>query len=433
MLVCGGLFACAGFGEFREENPFRLGLWPLYTSDARSWAGVRESSALGPVLHWEENATREIFQTRPLYFSIQTDLERRWHAVYPLLAHRATADREQTWLMLLARSRADLLRDTNQTNIGLGFSGRTEQQKRYGGVFPFAGFFRNRFGFDSIRFLLWPLFARAQRGDYTETQILWPIFKFGSGDGRRLLRVWPLFGLKKREGIYKKYFFLWPFVFRSHERLDSRYPRHSLYILPLYGRSDAGPLASRFYLLPLYLRQWDRREPEIGRLDLLWPVYTRAREADGTELFALRPFYGRKRSQSERTTSLLLGLVARGERHQDAVEEHFWSWLWVNRWATYREGGAERTHLDFWPFYRSLHVREADGREHGFVRLPYLLPMRGLDPDGWDLNYNQLFQLYRARWKDGEERSSLLFGLRELRRATGITWESWGGFLQFRR
>jgi hypothetical protein len=59
--------------------------------------------------------------------------------------------------------------------------------------------------------------------------------------------------------------------------------------------------------------------------------------------------------------------------------------------------------------------------------------MRGLDPDGWDRHYNKLFELYGARWRDGELRSTLLFGLREVRRVRDSVWESWGGFLHLRR
>lgn len=425
--------ACAGFSGKREENPFRLGLWPLYTSDSRSWAGMQESRGLGPFLHWEQNGELDLFETRPLFSSTRAKRSRRWDLLYPLAARRVDPERKQSWLLLLARSRTDAPQNTTQAQVGVGFSGRTEEGKRYGGVFPLWGFFLERFGFDRISFVLWPLFARGHRGGYTETQILWPIFKYGRGDGRRLFRIWPFFGRKTREGAYKKTFYLWPIFFSNHERLSSRYPRHTFFMLPLYGRRDAGPFSSRFYLLPLYMKQWDRRKPEVRRLDLLWPVYTRARDAEGKELFAVRPFYSRTRSESERTTSLLFASWLRTERDAEGVEERFSRWLWASRAGTRREQGVETKQFDFWPFYRSRSVREADGSAHGFVRVPYLLPMRGLEPDGWDRHYNKLFELYGARWRDEERRSSLLFGLREVRRAPDLVWESWGGWVQFRR
>lgn len=433
MLVCAALTGCVGIAGPAEENPFRLGLWPLYTSDARTWAGVRETRTLGPFLHWEDQADQRFFEARPVYSSIRAERDWRWDLLYPIAAHRVQPDVRQTWLLLLARSRADLLRETRQTNIGLGFSGRTQQGKRYGGVFPLMGHFLERFGFDRIQFFLWPLFARATRGGYTETQILWPIFKFGRGEGRWKLSVWPLFGLKTREGVYKRYFFLWPFIFRAHERLDGRYPSHSLFILPFYGRRDAGPFASRFYLLPLYMKQWDRRNPEIQRLSLFWPIYNRGREADGREYWSLQPFYAQSRSKQARKTSVLLGLAGRSESHSDTVEERQSHAFWVNRWGTRKESGVETRYANLWPFYRSLHIQREDGSEIGFVRWPYLLPMRGLEPDGWDRHYNKLFELYGARWQDGERRSSLLFGLREVRRVRDLVWESWGGFIHLRR
>ncbi len=433
VLVCGVLSACAGFAGNSEEDPFRRGLWPFYTADAQSWAGVQEVRALGPLLHWEGRADKRLFEARPLYSSIRADHERGWDVFYPVVAHREGADRTQTWLLLLARGRTDHQRGTNQTHLGVFFSGRTEGGKRYGGIFPLWGVFLERLGFDRIDFLLWPLFARGRRGDYTETQILWPFFAYGSGDGRRLLRVWPLFGIDKREGVHDRRFFLWPFVHDRRERLGAVHPHISFFVLPFYGRRDAGPLASRFYLLPLYMRQWDRRKPEVGRLDLLWPIYRRGREADGTDFITLRPFFARSRSDQKQEFSVLLGLVGRTQRHSEGLDERLWRLLWAGRVGKRIEGSRETKHVDLWPFYRSLHVRESGGNEHGFVRVPYLLPMRGLDPDGWDRHYNKLLEFYGARWRNDEERSSLLFGLREVRRAPGVAWESWGGLLHLRR
>jgi hypothetical protein len=87
---------------------------------------------------------------------------------------------------------------------------------------------------------------------------------------------------------------------------------------------------------------------------------------------------------------------------------------------------------DVWPLFRRASFREADGTRHGFLRVPWLLPLRGVDPDGWDRHYNKLFEIYGATWLAGERRSSTLFGLREARSAPGSTWVQWGGWLSYR-
>ena len=242
-----------------------------------------------------------------------------------------------------------------------------------------------------------------------------------------MLRIWPLYGVKERKGVYLRRFFLWPFVHQRAERLDSERPAHTFYVLPFYGRRDQGGQASRFYLFPLWLQQWNRQDERSRRLDLLWPLFSAARGPDGSSLLAFRPLYSRVRRPGEEITSCLLGLVTRGRIAGPDSQETLWRLLWAGRIGLRRDPERETRRIDLWPVYRSLRVREFHGGGHGFVRVPYLLPMRGLEPDGWNRHYNQLFELYGARWRGDEQRSSLLFGLRETRSSPDSRWESWGG------
>ena len=73
--------------------------------------------------------------------------------------------------------------------------------------------------------------------------------------------------------------------------------------------------------------------------------------------------------------------------------------------------GRSVRRADLWPLLRYSDVEEPDGTRSGFFRLPYLLPLHGLEPDGWDRHYQKLFEVYGASWLDGERRSSLLFPL----------------------
>ena len=51
--VLSALSGCAVTGpDAPEPSPFRRGLWPIWTADARPWAGVSETRAAGPFLHW---------------------------------------------------------------------------------------------------------------------------------------------------------------------------------------------------------------------------------------------------------------------------------------------------------------------------------------------------------------------------------------------
>ena len=411
------------------EGPFGRGLWPLYGQDRRAWAGVREARALGPLLHWEEAPERRLFEFRPLLSSLHDEEQTRWDLLFPLAWRRSTADRQQSALLLLGRSGHDVASSRELTVFGLGFRGRTSTGKRYGGLFPLGGVFLELFGFQRVRFALWPLFARGTRKDYRETQLLWPIFAYGRGAGRFKLRVWPLFGVEKREGFSARYFFLWPFVHVRRDRLETDAPERAFYLLPLYGRRDRGPLRTRFYLFPLFARQWNSTRPEVQRLQLLWPIYERSSDGAGGQSLAVRPLWSRQRTARGSSWSLLLGLLSRREIETEEVQERWWQALWVGTFGSRAAGEAALQRNEVWPLYRRESRLGKDGVMRGSLRVPYLIPLRGLDPDGWDRHYNRLLELYGSRWRDSEHRSSWLWGLVETRSAPGLRWVSWGGWL----
>jgi hypothetical protein len=434
--LAASLAGCAGIGapSYSEEaDPFRVGLWPLYTADAQPWVGSLETRSLGPLLHWEQRPAEQRFEARPLLSSLHTPESARRDVLFPLAAWRSDAQREESWLLLFGRTRQDHEDGRRERLFGAYFDGNTADGQRYGGLFPIAGRFLERFGVDRIDFALWPLFARSRRGDYRETQILWPIFTYGRGEGRLKLRVWPLFGVDRREGVYERRFWLWPFVHRKVEKLDSDAPKRSFFVFPIYGRRDMGPHAMRFYLLPLFARQWDRTRPEAKTLDLLWPIFSTANDGAGSHSLAVRPIYARRSTPTFESKSWLLGLLARHIESGEGSRNREWRLLWASRFGTRRDPERTTRRADLWPLFRYVRFLDGEGRESGSLRVPYLVPMRGLDPDGWDRHYNQLFELYGARWQGSERRSSWLFGLREARSRPGVEWTSWGGLLHLRR
>jgi len=428
------LLACASPGG----DPFERGIWPLYTADRLPWAGVRETRALGPLLHWHDFGDRSWFEARPLFMTRQEEGLRRWDAIYPLAYSLSTPDVD-VQRILFGRSVEDHVHGSSDSSISLFFRGRTRDGRKYGGLFPLMGRFLERFGFDKVEFALWPLFARGTRGEYKEVQILWPFFAFGSGDGDFKFKLWPLFGIEKRDGVYDRRFFVWPFIHHRRERLDTAQPSESVFVLPLYGQRDRGPSKLRFYLFPLYTRQWHSERPEIQRTDLLWPLITFASGSDGAQQFAVRPLYERKSrpavggTPAESSMQALLGIVGRRSSKGPDLDEVAWRLLWAGQISSRREGGEHTVRHDIWPLYRFKRVTDARGRESGSLRLPALLPMRGLEPDGWDRSYQKLFEIWSLRWVEEEQRSSLLWGLREVRRRPGVTWESWAGLVHLHR
>jgi hypothetical protein len=429
LLLClAGLLGCAT----APDDPFARGVWPLYTADARPWAGTREARALATLAAFYERDRERGFALRPWLSFRETREVDRWDVLFPLAARERTGEQDESWLFLLGhrKTRADSPR--YESHLGIGFRGRTEGGETYGGVFPFYGRFRERLGFDTIRFALFPLFARGERGDYRETHVLWPLFSFGRGDGRALLRVWPLFGFDRAEGRYDRSFWLWPFVHVRREHLSSPRPERVFWVLPLYGRRDVGSWQTRFFLFPLWIRQRDVARPGVGSLDLLWPIWSSSRDREGNEFHALRPLFARRETNDSLRETWLLGLFGRTRVQAPDLEERIWQLLWAGRVGFRREAGLERRHADLWPLLRAGASVDAEGTERAFLRVPYLLPMRGLEPDGWQRHWNALFEIYTRRAEGDERRSDLFFGLLETRESPDAFWASLGGILHLR-
>jgi hypothetical protein len=374
-------------------------------------------------------------ELRPLYSSRRTESASRRDVLYPVATWSVGPGRTEGWVAWIARFRRDEGKGT-ETIVGTAHRGMSENgspRVAHRGLFPIFGAFSDRFGFDRIAYHLWPLHARGDAGEYSEVQILWPLFAYGRGGGRYKLRLWPLYGIDRREGESVRQFFLWPFVHRRAERLDTESPERATYILPVYGRRDRGSRHMRFHLFPLLARQWDDAHPGAHRTELLWPIFLRERDRRGGERYALRPLFERQSGEGRASWSVGLGLFGRSSLRAEGVEEERLRVLWAGQCLRRSAQGVEIRRADLWPLLRFSERRVEGAPPSGFLRVPYLLPMRGLEPDGWDRHYNKLFELYGARWERGERRSSLLYGVREGRSSLTERWVSWGGLLHLRR
>ncbi|MEE8558475.1 MAG: hypothetical protein V3T14_11390 [Myxococcota bacterium] len=430
LLLVGCVF---GNGSPGKGDPFGPGLWPLTTGDRRPWAGTLERQWLGPLIHQEahlrEGSIEERrLEVRPLYSWRATERETEHDLLFPLARRRRKPDRDGSWLFWLARSRDNAETQEREWMSGPVYRGRTDDGRGYSGFFPLLGKFKETFGLEHMRFILWPLYARGQEGEYTETQILWPFFAYGQGGGRFKLRIWPLFGVVRRPNEVRR-FFLWPFI--HHHRSEGLVSSRSFFVIPLYGRRDTGAAHTRFYLFPLYSRQWHDSNPNVHSLELLWPLFTHTRNRQGEARWALRPLVDIVRGPERRAWSVGLGLLGRSRTESEGFWEEELRILWTGRIGQRHEESFHSRRVELWPLLRFSDRRGRDGNE-GFLRFPSLLPLHGLDPDGWDRHYNKLFELYGSRWRGDERRSSLLFGLREVRQSPTERWSSWAGLLHLR-
>jgi hypothetical protein len=414
------------------DDPFERGLWPFWTGDALPWAGLRETRALGPLYERVESDGATRWAARPFVSRRIEPERRRWDVLFPLAARDESAERDEAWVLLYLHRERERTSPRSELRTGISFRSTNADGTRSSGLFPFYGTLRGRLGMDEIRFVLFPLFARGRKGGYRETHLLWPFFSRGSGDGRSQLRLWPLFGFDHNAGRWRRAFWLWPFVHRSEKLLDSERPERSLWIVPLYGWREIGTWQTRCWLFPLLSYQWDRADPTPYAMDVLWPLWSSSDDGRGTRGFALRPLWWQKQTPESWRGVGLLGLVGRERVFGDDLRESSWQLAWASGIGQRQQGYAEQHWADVWPLFRARWSRDPEGAERARLSAPFVLPMRGLDPDGWRTHWNGLFELYRREMLEGERRSSWLFGLHESRERPGETWHSFGGLLHLR-
>lgn len=417
----------------------RLEPWPLWMRDATPVAGLRTTTALGPFFRsFETGDGRSGWALPPLFARVHEAGTSRFELLYPLGQLRRQSG--ETWLRFTPLLDLRSTRASGGAPGGtarsrwtfvLAFGGRAETGERSFGVFPLGGVARKRFGLERLRFWLFPLYASSEDATgFRRTTVLWPLFSWGSGGGRRLLRLWPFYGYDRREGTYDRSFALWPFVHWRREGIGGLGERRVRLLLPFYGDSVRKNARARFVLGPLYVEARNDLTGERSR-DFLWPlmrVASRAPEGDfpGSSELRLEPLFRRRVGPEGVRTATLLGAVEHAWLSTEVRRRRGWRFLWVSRFdrTTELESGRERLRRDLWPFFRLEEERSAQGAvESRSARAPWLLPLRG---EGWERSWLAPITLFEHRSRGEESRSDWLWGVLRSRRTAERSVDSLG-------
>lgn len=189
-------------------------------------------------------------------------------------------------------------------------------------LFPFYGHVKREH--DETWMVLPPFIRRSVGRGGSEGYYPWPFIQTGSGKGDKLY-VWPLYG-SKDDGMTRRTFWLWPFVWRRHEQLGpSTFDNFRLFPLVYTEASrptnDTSRVTDRYTSLwPLvsYVRTGEDYK-RVRCLDL-WPF----RDTAGLDrnLAPWWTLYRYERTPQGREHELLWGLgrwEARGSRRTGSV------------------------------------------------------------------------------------------------------------------
>lgn len=136
-------------------------------------------------------------------------------------------------------------------------------------ILPFYVSFQSKK--EGRRSVLWPFFNYSynESTNYTQWDLPWPLIRWGEGNERSILRLFPLYGRKKMEDR-ETGFFLWPIYSYDHQK-GGNYQKY----------------VDRFLLLSKDEREVWEKEAKEARSFRLWPLFHHKLDKDGRELFYL--------------------------------------------------------------------------------------------------------------------------------------------------
>ncbi|MFO0981767.1 MAG: hypothetical protein U1E76_08500 [Planctomycetota bacterium] len=398
---------------------------PLFSTSRSKLFARTETSMLTPIFDHTSDAGRTEWAIHPLWRRIATAEQTEVQVLSPLFEYDQRQRRTRAWLIPLIYYQ-NIERPEGRDWDLLAFPffmGGGDAGERYFGLFPLAGYLRSFAAYDSITFVLFPLYYSATKR-VTETRTnynITPLFGWTEGgvlDGS--FHIYPFYGQSIWKGKYDKRTVLFPFFNYDRYGLDTDHPATLFAIWPLWMRDHADNHEFWTLLWPLFRFNWEEpdrlgSEPNSARqryslIDFPWPLvhYENGRKFEKLRIF---PFYSHYRSHDLESRAYLIPLIwDRAERVRDGVRSSFYFVPFVHHQVTsYEDFRGSDSYLKIWPFYHQRFF--ADGRADVGVLSPLPLMI-----ENWlhyiDENWGVFWSLYRFRRDDrGAEWYSALFSV----------------------
>lgn len=279
------------------------------------------------------------------------------------------------------------------------YKGRSDMGQEYSGFFPFYGYSFRRFGVDSNRFFMFPLYYESEDDGAKTYRFLWPLVTYANDQHRKTFKVWPLFGKDHIRNDYYNRFLLWP-LFQVTDKYIGQEPWTSFRAMPF----------------PLYMC---RQTNYDYSLDLVWPFFTYYRHyASGHQRYSFRPlfsygfgggveefsilFYSFKKDLRSGTSSKSTDPYISVASDEIVTERKFFFMSAIKK--RYRKGLLVHAKYLFWPFAEYTW----DAKKGTHWKAPEIIPVKN---DWWDLNLGRFLRIIDFRDTPITRELSLFFGL----------------------
>ncbi len=399
-------------------------LWPIFDYRASESADYKSLHLFGPFLKYETKGIETEYALRPLFYrAVDDEGASRTDVLYPLFGHKKDKDSSSFHLFHLLNYDFGK-RETGSSNrsylFPFLFYGE-EEQGRYMAFFPFGGTLYNWFGRDRISFTLFPLYSRTERKTTRVDNVLWPFFARISGENESGFKFWPIYGQSRKEGVYRKKFFLWPIFFSESLKLDSDNPKEVRAVWPLYISKESPEKTSKTFLWPFFSYTEDRVKNSKS-WNAPWPLVrvTRGEKYHGLKIL---PFYSDETMDVKRERWYIWPIYKIEELNSDLIErrrDRILFFLFQNLRETKFETGDSQHRVDFWPLFG---YKQKNGVSH----LHVLALLETFFPGNESIErlWAPLWRVYQQKWdQQGNHAVSLLWNLYwHERQGDRIAWE----------
>ena len=404
-----------------EEN-----LWPAFVTEKDDAGKGVSWTAAGPLFFSEPGPERgdgNFSGLRPFCTTMVQAGYTETDFLYPLFYFRQYPD-ATTWSLLGLVNKdgpETPAKGTQRFDLWPFYFSRTEAdpQGNYKAVFPVYGTVRNRLGFSSLSWCVFPIYGRLGHQGTEITYTPWPFVRTyrGAEDG---FALWPLFGSTQGPGATRQSFFLWPLVWNNTIAADTEAapgttPRREIGVLPFYSSEVSPSSVDENYLWPFFGYTETTAPVRYSERRYLWPFLVQG-HGDTRTVEHWAPFYTHSVRSGVESTWVLWPLWHR-TRWTDgdtavSKDQFFYFLYWSgDQSSVSRPAAAPAFKRHIWPLL-SLWDNGAGSRQ-----LQFPSPLEVFFPDNRPVrvSWTPLFALYRYEHQpDGEERNSLLWN--------AVTW-----------
>ncbi|MDP6525314.1 MAG: hypothetical protein QGI24_00430 [Kiritimatiellia bacterium] len=390
---------------------------PLFLNDTSVTTNARLRAA-GPILEWqEEPAGRTFSAVRPFHSAFyDPDRDRELHDfLWPIGQYRRL-EKESFWRFLWIYGRDK--DNTGPSKFGvvalpLVFYGRDADGKMYLALFPIGGEIRDFLFFDYIRFALFPLYLSTAVNDVVSHSFLWPIYSRTKGDDVDRLRIFPFYGVSRKKNKATKRFVMWP-IWTS---VEYEYPNETgggFVLFPLYGHLKTERQES-WMVIPPFIR-WST-SPGFRELHCPWPFVQYRVQGDDSKLY-LWPLWGTKQLGPVRSSFYLWPIFGtRTVEKALSTEKHFRATPFLHYDSKTEHGGSTGGGVEkeitgevterYWKFWPLVSYRRQG--DDSRLRLLELWPLKHTAPV--ERNYAPFWTLYQRESNGESMQEELLWGL----------------------